>query len=398
VKVLIFSAFDPIPSDNISPIRYAHLAEEFLHHGHEVEYITSYFFHLKKTFRKAKDWSDIGTPKNLKLTKIATPSYRNHVGLRRLYSHFILARNLKSYLDKLKKEDEPALIICAYPPISANYYLARWTQKKKIPYILDIQDLWPFNFNQFVPLANKIILSPLKSKFRYIISHAAALAPVCGDYMRYIPVKYQKKPNHVFRLGIESELFPALSKNNAGNKNFELLYIGTGSTNKLLLKAIEAIRNLNGVNLHIIGLREYSYEIEKYLEENNIKNIRITPWLNQNDLKEEAVKYDAALLLVNPNSLIYFPNKAFAYFASGLPVISNIRGGELEEIIAENNFGITIKDDTEKSIQEAVYALQADKDVSNRMRIQQFARKNFDSESIYKAYYIWAMQVYKGIQ
>lgn len=398
MKVLIFSAFDPIPSDNISPIRYAHLAEEFLRNGHEVEYITSYFFHLKKTFRKAKEWSDGTSPENLKLTKIETPAYQKHVGFKRLYSHFILARNLRAYLKKLKKEEMPELVVTAYPPIWANYYLAKWALRNKIPYILDIQDLWPFNFNQFIPFGRNLILSPLRKQLMYIISKSVALAPVSGDYMHYIPVKYHAKPHKVFRLGIETCLFPKVTNQLAQNKALELLYIGTGSTNKMLEKSISALKNVNGVNLHIIGLREYSYEIEKYLEENNIKNIRITPWLNQDELKKEAVKYDAALLLVNPKSLIYFPNKAFAYFAAGLPVISNIRGGELEEIIDKNNFGITIKDDAETSIQAAVENLKLKKDINNRVRIQDFARKNFDFESIYSDYYIWAMQVYKGIQ
>ncbi|MGZ5242544.1 MAG: glycosyltransferase [Bacteroidia bacterium] len=397
MKVLIFSAFDPIPSDNISPIRYAHLAEEFLRNGHEIEYITSYFFHLKKTIRKAKEWSDNGTPENLKLTKIPTPPYQKHVGLRRLYSHFILAMNLKSYLRTLKNEQEPSLIITAYPPIWANYYLSKWALKKKIPYILDIQDLWPFNFNQFIPFGRDIILSPLRHRLMFIIAKSLALAPVSGDYMRYIPIKYHTKPYQVFRLGIETSLFPDVTAKAVQNKELELLYIGTGSTNKMLEKSISALKNLKGVNLHIIGLREYSYEIEKYLEENNIKNIKITPWLNQDELKKEAVKYDAALLLVNPKSLIYFPNKAFAYFAAGLPVISNIRGGELEEIIEKNSFGITIKDDSEISIQAAVEDLKWMKDITNRIRIQDFARKNFDNESIYRDYYIWAMQVFKGI-
>ncbi len=396
MKVLIFSAFDPIPSDNISPIRYAHLAEEFLKNGHEVEYITSYFFHLKKTYRFAKEWSEEGTPHELKLTKIATPPYKKHVGLRRLYSHYILARNLKAYLRKISPADEPALIISAYPPIWANFYLAKWAKSKKIPYIVDVQDLWPFNFTQFLPVGNSLILSPLKKRFQYIISNALAIAPVSGDYLRYIPQKYLKKPNRVFRLGIECELFPEIKPKNGRNKNFELLYIGTGSTNKLLPKAISALSNQQGIRLHIIGLREYAYEIEKYLEEHNIKNIKITPWLNQQELKEEAVKYDAALLLVNPSSLIYFPNKAFAYFAAGLPVVSNIKGGELEEIIAENNFGITIKNNTEEDIRLAVNDLKQRKDIADRVRIQEFARKNFDSETIYREYYKWAMQVFNS--
>jgi glycosyltransferase involved in cell wall biosynthesis len=396
VKILIFSAFDPIPSDNISPIRYAHLAEEFLKNGHEVEYVTSFFFHLKKTFRFDKEWSEIGTPKNLKLTKIPTPSYRSHVGLKRLYSHYILGQNLDAYLKQREKEDFPQLIICAYPPIWANYFLADWANKNHIPFILDIQDLWPYNFKQFLPVVSNIFLGPLKKRFQFIISKAAAFAPVSGDYLRYIPKKFLSKPNKIFRLGIESELFPTIAEAKNSSDTIELLYVGTGLTNRLLHIAISALSNAKNVNLHIIGLGDFSKNIEEDLQKNNVKNIRVTPWLNQKELKEEAVKYDAALLLVNTKSLIFFPNKAFAYFAAGLPVISNIRGGELEKIISVNNLGLTIKHDTEAEILKAVEILRSKKDIAKRIKIQQFARDNFDSESIYKQYYIWAMQVFKG--
>jgi hypothetical protein len=149
---------------------------------------------------------------------------------------------------------------------------------------------------------------------------------------------------------------------------------------------------------HLVGLGDSTQSMEKYMESKGYENIRITPWLAPADLAGEAVNYDAAFLMVNPKSHIAFPYKAYTYWMAGLPVISNIREGEVERLIREHNLGITIKDDSQESIQEGIMYCRINFDFTDRQRIQQFARDHFDVQKIYSDYCAWLVRHFSPIQ
>jgi hypothetical protein len=101
---------------------------------------------------------------------------------------------------------------------------------------------------------------------------------------------------------------------------------------------------------------------------------------------------------VNPKSHIAFPYKAYTYWMAGLPVISNIRQGEVERLIRENNLGITIKDNSADAILEGIMYCRANFSFDDRQRIQQFARENFDVQKIYRDYCDWLIQTFGSIK
>jgi hypothetical protein len=397
MRILIFSAFEPIPSDGFPPLRYAYLAKEFIKRDHQVDFVTSAFFHMHKRRRK-KTWHETGNPPGLHLYLIGSAAYKAHTGWRRLFSYYLLALNLKRFLRSIKKENHPDLIITAYPPISANYVLAHWAKRKKIRYVLDLQDVWPYNFEQLLPLKpiTRFLLSPLERKFRFAARHAAAIVPVSDDFMRLTAPHAPNTVTQTFHLGADSASFPDVKTAEAGYGAFRLLYIGNASTNNALIPAIEAAGNFFDCHLHLIGLGSAAEKMENVIDSKGFENIRITPWMEPKDLPLEAINSDAALLLVNPESYIAFPYKAYTYWMAGLPVISNIRGGEVEKLIKEYNLGTTIPDDSAETIQMAIAHCSQHFTHEDRERIQQFARKNFDTKKIYGDYCDWIIQHFGG--
>lgn len=400
MRILIFSAFEPIPPDEFPPLRYAHLAEEFTKRGHTVDFVTSSFFHMHKVQRKHKTWYPDGNPENLNLHLIPTTAYRSHTGLRRLFSYFILSRNLKKYLHSIPAGQRPDLIVAAYPPISANYVLAKWAKRKRIPFVMDIQDVWPYNFSQLLPLKaiTGLLLNPLKKRFRYIAKHASAIVPVSSDYFQFTDDFIAGKVVKSFPLGADAAFFPDIKKSTAGAGAYRFLYVGNASTNTMLTPIIDAVGTHPDSFFHIIGLAGASPRAEKYIEDKGYENIRITPWLPPIELTAEVLNYDTAFLIVNPHSHIAFPYKTFTYWMAGLPVISNIRGGEVEKLIREHNLGITLTDDTAEAIEQGIAFCRKNFSFADRERIQRFARETFDTGRIYADYCDWIEQHFGAIQ
>lgn len=75
-------------------------------------------------------------------------------------SHKVLARNLKSYLEKNEKPD---LIYCAFPSIDVAKITSEYATNNTIPFIVDIQDLWPEAFQMAfnVPIISNMIFKPM---------------------------------------------------------------------------------------------------------------------------------------------------------------------------------------------------------------------------------------------
>lgn len=115
------------------------------------------------------------------------------------------------------------------------------------------------------------------------------------------------------------------------------------------------------------------------------------PWVPFQQLPELMHEFDIGLLIVNPELKIAFPNKVFVYFAAGLPVISNVRGGELEKVIVDNDVGITIPEDTSDAYNEAVLFCKNRYNIEKRQKIREFAKSNFNILKISEQYRDWTL-------
>jgi hypothetical protein len=386
LKILIFSAFDPIPSDDAEPIRYAWLAEAFLKKGHSVTYISSDFFHISKSYRKSKTWNKNGTsPKNLDLVLLHAPSYQVNTSLKRLWSHTVLGSKFRKFLRSLFKNELPDLVISASPPLLSNYFLTRWSKKNNITHIIDLQDYWPDIFARLVPL--KILLFPLKQVLNYSLKSATAVAAMSQDLIDFYRKDINDKPSRVFHLGIRTDLFENIINQQQSKNELNLIYLGTSQDNSAINDFAACFAGIPDLSITLAGKISEIDNATKY------SNIKYLPWIPFIKLPELLHNYDIGLLIVNPELKIAFPNKVFVYFAAGLPVISNVRGGELEKFMSENDLGITIPEDTWDAYNQAVAFCKTHYDHEGRKKIREFAKSNFNVLHISEQYMNWGISL-----
>jgi glycosyltransferase involved in cell wall biosynthesis len=390
MKILIFSAFDPIPSDEAEPLRYAFLAEAYLKQGHTVHYVTSSFFHLFKTKRKSRHWFKNDTnPEGLRLTLLDAPSYQRNVGLGRLWNHYILAVRLRKYVNSLESKDWPDLVISATPPLYCNYYLSQFCKRNSIPFVLDIQDLWPDVLAKAIPVnwLADTVLYPLIGIANQTLRNADAVTAVSEDYIKAITKKVPARKTGVFHIGIRTELF--LSPQEKESPGTKMVFLGAGQNNRMVDHFSDIVAKYPEYELTIAGRRQS----ESFKD--TVDNVKEIPWVPFIEFPVFLKSFDIGIILVDPDLKIAFPNKVFAYFAAGLPVISNIRGGELARLIQDNKLGITIEDDKERTILDAISYCRNNFNFEDRMRIADFAKKNFNVTEISGRYVQWTIDLLK---
>ncbi len=284
----------------------------------------------------------------------------------------------------------PDLVIGASPPLVPNYILAKFCQKNNIPFIYDIQDLWPEEFLKFLPLkgALKFILKPYFTMAENIVKMSTAVFAVSSDYIGYYKTQISNKPSAVFYLGTDTGKFEITGQNKDTNQDFKkVILLGNSQAGKYVIATAKAIQNIEGVKLTVAGLQEKSWQYRNKIKEEKLGNVEIISWLDKDKIYSLLPGFDVGLILLDPETKSAFPNRAFTYFASGLPVVNTIAGNELEKYISDNKLGITIKFADEESIREGIKYCLDHFPLSERKRIQQFAREHFDRRDIYERYY-----------
>ena len=181
--------------------RFSYLAHLLKKRGHEVEVITTTFFHgTKKQFKRVPKQYE-----GYKITTLYEPGYASNVSLRRFYSHYILAQNIIKYLNNRK---HPDIAYVAVPSLSVAEAVAKWCEKNHIRLVIDIQDLWPEAFKMVlrVPILNDIVIFPMKLQANRIYSLADDIIAVSQTYAdRGMDKNLKCKKAEVVYLGTEKK-------------------------------------------------------------------------------------------------------------------------------------------------------------------------------------------------
>ena len=105
---------------------------------------------------------------------IYEPGYKKNIDFRRIYSHKVAAKNLMVLLEKEGNYD---LIYCEVPPNDVALAAAIYAKKKGIPFVADINELWPEAMHMVldVPIVSDVIFHPLQRDIEKVYSMVSGI-------------------------------------------------------------------------------------------------------------------------------------------------------------------------------------------------------------------------------
>ena len=293
--ILMVTHFTQIPREAGNG-RFLYLLNMFDYDKVQVELVTTDFSHRTKEKRE-KIYENL----KYKLTYVEELGYKKNVSIKRFFSHYIFARNLREYLLKRKKPD---IIYCSIPSIDAAYYVTKYAKKNNIKLIIDIQDLWPEAFKMVlnIPIISDIIFYPMNKKANFVYKNADEIIGVSETYVnRALKVNKKVEKGLSVFLGTDLNYFDSLIKSSKKYNNFTIVYVGTlgHSYNiKLIIDALEQVRlkyNKN-INFLIMGDGPLKNEFQSYSKNKNLQ-IEFTGRLKYEDMVSRLKKCHLA---VNP--------------------------------------------------------------------------------------------------
>jgi glycosyltransferase involved in cell wall biosynthesis len=363
MNIWIFQSGEPLHSDNDNsrPMRAMNLANTLTIKGHNVVIWSSGFYHQKK-IQRAKSYKKIFINKKLEIRLIPSPGYKKNISIQRLFDHFMLAYNLKKKLEVEKNLPDVAFI--GYPPIETAFIMTSWLKKKKIPYLLDVQDQWPSIFVESVPKILRafirLILLPYfliaKKTFKGS-SGICAMSKSFIDWSINFSNRKRSKYDIIVPLTSPYDKLTSLEKKRSyswwskksvvSNNIFRVIFIGSFSRAfdfELILKTAKTL-SIQKINCEFIlcGSGELNRELRTNSEK--YQNIKIIEWIDKS--KIFALSKLSSVYIApyknDQNFISNIPNKISDAFKFGLPLLSPLKG-EVENLIKNYNAGIVYTD------------------------------------------------------
>lgn len=367
--------------------RFTYLAKML--QDYKVEIVTSAFMHGPKKHRDTQ----FDEENNYKITILDEPGYHKNFTLKRFYSHYILSRNLKRYLRTRKKPD---LIFCAVPSFDVGLVASNYCQKNNIPFVVDIQDLWPEAFKMAfnIPLLSDLVFLPFKMMANKVYKYADEIVAVSETYKnRGLSVNKKKAKGLSVFLGTELDTFDkhkdSFQYRDKPHNEIWLAYIGTlGHSYNIndIIDAFEILKEKGLTNIKFKVLGDGPL-MDSFLSRAKDKDIECE-FLGRKpypEMVEYITNCDVAVNPIVESSSASIINKVGDYAAAGLPVINTQPDKEYRQLVEKYNVGFNCKNGDIKDISEKIEKLYEDEklrfDMGNNNR--KLAEEKFDRKYTY---------------
>lgn len=360
--------------------------------SNDVELLTSSFFHTKKSHRE-RNYSHENID-GYKTTMIEEPGYPKNVCLKRFYSHWIMSKNLKKYLEKRKKPD---VIYCAIPSLDVAKVAAKYAKDNGIRFIIDVQDLWPEAFKMVlkVPILSDIIFAPMNYMANYIYKQADEIIAVSDTYCkRAMKVNNKCKESHTVFLGTELSTFDKNVQENPVELDktyFNIGYCGTLGHSydiKCVIDAMDFLKRekaIENIKFIVMGDGPLKQEFEKYANDKDV-NVEFAGRLEYPKMCGMLSACDVAVNPISHGAAQSIINKHADYAASGIPVISTQECEEYRRLVEEYGMGVNCDNGHINQIADAIERLMNDADVRKQMgnNTRKCAEDRFNRKESYK--------------
>lgn len=389
-RVMIVAHFCDYGSEK-SNNRFNYLADCLARSGMEVELLTSSFSHRDKAQRKKVNDLQL----RYKTTLIYEPSYQKNISLKRLFvSHATMAKNLRKYLEGC---EQPDLIYCAIPSVDVSEVAAQYACSRKIPFVLDVQDLWPEAYKLVLkngPLY-KAVERLLKNRVDRVYAAADQIVAVSDTYARRAKSVNNKceKPLTVY-LGTDAKAFDENVKQNTPRYvkpegEFWLGYCGTLGRSYDLTTVMEAMkllsdRGIQNVRLMVMGSGPWEEVFRQKADGLGI-SVTFTGKLPYGEMCAQLAQCDAAVNPIVSGSAASIINKHADYAVAGLPVINTQENEEYRNLLLVYGCGISCDPADARAVADAIERLALDSRLRYQMagKAREMGLEKFDRSRIY---------------
>jgi len=266
----------------------------------------------------------------------------------------------------------PDLVIATSPQLLtglAGYWIARW---KRVPFILEIRDLWPESLAAVgVGGQNGILYRTLENVAGFLYRRCDHVVVVTSAFREALVANWSVPSDKisVVENGVDTELFRPRTdeaqkiRSTAGWDNkFVVSYIGTMGMAQGLETLIDAAARLQSWSPEIVvlflGEGAEKERITGLVGERGIKNIEFVDQQPRENIPNYISASDVCIVPLRKSDLFrtVLPTKLLEFMACGKPVIVGV-DGLARKIVEDANAGIVVEPQNSMALADAILHL-----------------------------------------
>lgn len=285
----------------------------------------------------------------------------------------------KTYKWLKKHYKEYDLIYCfEVSPITACLPATKLKKKRGMPYVINVQDMWPECFECVMNVHSPLIIKPLRKLSDYIYKNADKLLcsskSFCEEFKRrkIAEDKLVFWPQFANDYGVSNETVEEYKTPYrfvfAGN-------IGKAQGLDLVLDTAKITIDNKEIGYYLIGDGTSLQHLKERVEKEELSNVYFLPRKPEREIPRYLSSATCGILILEENILskIVLPQKMQMYMACKLPILC-VMNGEAKKITEEAGAGYYVEADANK-ISEKIFEIINDE---NREEKGNNARKYFE--------------------
>ena len=371
--------------------RFLYLAEMLSNLGFEVNLVTSDFDHGTKKYKE----SPVKDAYRSELTYVHEPKYSRNVSMRRLYSHWRWGRNVRTYLGA---QDVPDCVYCAVPSLTAALEAARYARKHDVPFVIDVQDLWPEAFGLAIKsrFLQRMLLWPMRMLADAVYKQADQIVAVSNTYKdRVLSVNKRVHEGLCVYLGNDGNVFDSAKvKYHVVKPEGEvwLCYVGSLGHSYDIPCVVDALSMLQEdktikipIKFVVVGDGVLRDSFVAYAQRKKIY-VEFTGRLPYEQMVGLLCSCDIAVNPIKRGSAGSVINKVGDYALSGLPVINTQECLEYRNLVEQYGCGINCGVENAQEVAAAIKELVLDRKKRETMgrASRKLGEERFDRSKTYK--------------
>ncbi|MCD6576440.1 MAG: glycosyltransferase family 4 protein, partial [Anaerolineaceae bacterium] len=292
----------------------------------------------------------------------------------RLFCYFSFMVSSFFIAIKIKKVD---IVWGTSPPIFQSFTAWLVSKLKRVPFLLEIRDLWPAFAVAVGVLKNKLLISLSLWLERFLYHHADRIIVNSPGYIKHVQLKGGKNVTLIPN-GSDTTTFTLtdttkIRKYFGWENTFILLYAGAhGMSNDLsvVLQAAKLIEKHNDIRFVFIGDGKEKGNLITLAESLRLSNVEFLNPVPKNKIVPYMQAADVCIAILKPVELYKttYPNKVFDYMAAGKPIILAI-DGVIREVVESAGCGIFCEPGNPQAIASAVLEM-----FGNRNRLAEIGK------------------------
>jgi glycosyltransferase involved in cell wall biosynthesis len=343
--------------------RHAEFARYLAAQGQRVTVITSPISYLTGKERAAAGAAIEGVT----VLRAATTRGLHRSFLHRLLNFFVFT--LSSFFIGLRVK-EVDLVWGSTPPIFQAVTAWLLARLKRVPFLLEVRDLWPAFAVEVGVLRNPVLIRASQWLERFLYRRADRLVLNSPGFEEHVRARGGRAIS-VVPNGADAAMFdPAANGAEFRQRHglpaaaFVVVYAGAhGLSNDLgvVLQAAEQLRDDAHITLVLLGDGKDKPELQAQAARQKLTNVRFLPPLAKTDMAQALAAADACLAILKPVKLYatVYPNKVFDYMAAARPVLLAI-DGVIRQVVEEAGAGIFVPPGDPRALAQAIRRLAAD--------------------------------------